>query len=311
MGTGVAAPAGEAPAAASVAPTTAASVAPATAGEAAPATAGEAAPITAGEVTPASADEVVTQCAEVLRHTLALRGRAPFDFAGLTVYAILQDFAALLTRCLAHRSDARLTVMHHAVEAVLQTWATEHQLIQQGYQWLQEIRRILDAPLPTAEDPGPGSTQVTQQLQDYLDRLAADEKLSAPAHAFLHHVQGVTERYAAGLFHCYDVIGLPRTNNDLESDFRALKRHERRITGCAQTRQRLLRHGAWLPLQACTLTEAELQQRLAAVPVQAYWQERARLHRRLKQRRRCYQLRHGRDKLFGQIERQWRTLPPG
>jgi len=294
VGTGVAVPAGEASAAAA----------------AAPATAGEAAPATAGEVAPATADEVVTQCAEVLRHTLALRGRAPFDFAGLTVYAILQDLAALLTRCLAHRSDARLTVMHHAVEAVLQSGAAEHCLIQQGFQWLQEIRRILDAPLPTAADPGPGSTQVAQQLQDYLDRLAADEELSAPAQAFLHHVQGVTERYAAGLFHCYDVIGLPRTNNDLESDFRALKRHERRITGCAQTRQRLMRHGAWLPLQACTLTETELRQRLAAVPVQAYWQERARLHRHLQQRCRYYQLRHDRDNLFSQIEQQWRVLPP-
>ncbi len=287
MGTGVAAPAEEAPAAASVAPAT------------------------AGEAAPATADEVVTQCAEVLRHTLALRGRAPFDFAGLTVYAILQDLAGLLSRCLAHRADARLTVMHQAIEAALQAWATEHQFIQQGYQWLQEIRRILDAPLPTAEDPGPGSTQVAQQLQDYLDQLAADESLSAPAHAFLHHVQGVTERYAAGLFHCYDVMGLPRTNNDLESDFRALKRHERRITGWAQTRQRLLRHGAWLPLQACTLTEAELRQRLAAVPAQAYWQERGRLQRRLQQRRRGYQLRHGRDNLFRQIEQQWHTLPPG
>ena len=271
---------------------------------------GEAASATAGEAAPATVAEVVTQCAEVLRHTLALRGRAPFDFAGLTVYAILQDFAALLTRCLAHRSDTRLTVMHHAVAAVLQSWATEHQLIQQEYQWLQEIRRILDAPLPTAADPGPGSAQVAQQLQAYLDRLAADENLSAPAQAFLQHVQGVTERYAAGLFHCYDVIDLPRTNNDLEGDFRALKRHERRITGCAQTRQRLMRHGAWLPLQASTLTEAELQQRLAAVPVQAYWQERARLHRRLEQRRRRYQLRHDRDNLFSQIEQQWRALSP-
>lgn len=267
-------------------------------------------PPPAPEVAPASADEVVTVCAEALRQTLTLKGRAPFDFAGLTVYAILQDFTALLTRCLEHHADERLAVMHRATQGALQSFAAEHRTIQQGYQWLQELRQILDAPLPTADQPDPGSTRVAQQLQNYLDRLAARQDLNASAQAFRQHIQDVTARYAPGLFHCYDVVGLPRTNNDLEGDFRALKRRERRITGWAQTRQRLMRHGAWLPLQVCTLTEAELGQRLAAVPAQAYWQERARLDRRLGQRRRRYQLRHGRDKLFGQIEQQWRTLAP-
>lgn len=278
VGTGLAAPAGESPAAAAA--------------------------------TPATVDEVVAECATALRQTLAIQGRAPLDFAGLTVYAILQDLAALLRRCLAHRHDARLTIMQQAIQATVQSYAAAHGGIQQGAQWVQEIRQILAAPLPVAAGPGPGSTQVAQQLQNYLDRLAADEDLGAPAQAFLHHIQGVTERYAPGLFHCYDVVGLPRTNNDLEGDFKALKRRERRITGCAQTRQRLMRHGAWLPLQACTLSEAELRQRLAAVSSRAYWQERARLDRRLGQRRRRYRLRYGRDKLFSQIEQQWQALPP-
>jgi hypothetical protein len=257
-----------------------------------------------------TAAEVVTQCAVALRQTLTIQGRAPLDFAGLTVYAILQDLTALLTRCLAHRHDERLAIMQQAIQAAVQSYVTEYEVIQQGYQWVQEMRQILAAPLPTAKEPGPGSAYVAQQLQDHLDRLATDENLGTAAQAFLQHIQGVTARYAPGLFHCYDVVGLPRTNNDLEGDFRALKCRERRITGWAQTRQRLMRHGAWLPLQVCPLSEAELRQRLAAVPAAAYWQERARLDRRLGQRRRRYRLRHGRDKLFGQIEQQWRTLAP-
>jgi hypothetical protein len=263
----------------------------------------------AAEATPVTADEVVTECAVALRQTLAIQGREPLDFAGLIVYAILQDLVALLTRCLAHRPDERLAIMQQAIQAAVQSYAAEHQVIQQGYQWVQEIRRILAAPLPTVAEPGLGSAQIAQQLQDYLERLAAAEDLAAPARSFLQHIQGVTARYAPGLFHCYDIRGLPRTNNDLEGDFRALKRRERRITGCAQTRQRLMRHGAWLPLQACPLSETALHQRLAAVPAAAYWQERARLDRRVAQRRRRYRLRHDRDKLFGQIERQWKVLP--
>lgn len=267
-------------------------------------------PKSSTEASPVTADEVVTVCGEVLRQTLSIKGRAPLRFAGLSMYAILQDFEALLTRCLSHRHDKRLAVMQRAVHSTLRAFAADQELIQQGHQWLQEIRRILDAPLPTAEDPRSGSGHVSQELQDYLDGLAASQDLSQPARAFVKHIQGVTKRYEPGLFHCYDIIGLPRTNNDLESDFRALKRHERRITGCAQTRHRLMRHGAWLPLQAGTLTEAQLRLRLAAIPAHAYWEERRRLNRRLEQRRRRYQLRHRRDKLFSQIEQQWRSLSP-
>lgn len=41
----------------------------------------------------------------------------------------------------------------------------------------------------------------------------------------------VTASYAPGLFHCYDVAGLPPTDNDLEHVFGATRYHERRASG--------------------------------------------------------------------------------
>jgi hypothetical protein len=41
----------------------------------------------------------------------------------------------------------------------------------------------------------------------------------------------VTATYWPGLFHCYDVAHLPRTNNDLEQYFGSVRYHERRTTG--------------------------------------------------------------------------------
>lgn len=41
----------------------------------------------------------------------------------------------------------------------------------------------------------------------------------------------VTASYWPGLFHCYDVAELPRTNNDLEHCFGSARYHERRATG--------------------------------------------------------------------------------
>src|SRR5262249_25815588 len=50
----------------------------------------------------------------------------------------------------------------------------------------------------------------------------------APA---LGHFRKVTRSYWPGLFPCYTVPELPRTNNDLEQVFGAYRYHDRRTTG--------------------------------------------------------------------------------
>lgn len=47
----------------------------------------------------------------------------------------------------------------------------------------------------------------------------------------VEHFLKVTHSYWSGLFHCYDVEGLPRTNNDLEQVFGKWRHHQRRCTG--------------------------------------------------------------------------------
>lgn len=54
--------------------------------------------------------------------------------------------------------------------------------------------------------------------------------LGALAEAF-EHVCHITDNFVAGLFRCYDIAGLPRTNNDLEHCFGVARVHERRATG--------------------------------------------------------------------------------
>ena len=47
----------------------------------------------------------------------------------------------------------------------------------------------------------------------------------------IDHFVEITENFAPGLFHCYDLPDLPRTNNDLEHCFGVARAHERRATG--------------------------------------------------------------------------------
>src|SRR5687768_16394260 len=50
----------------------------------------------------------------------------------------------------------------------------------------------------------------------------------APA---VEHFLKVSRSYWPGLFHCYDVADLPRTNNALEQLFGSYRHHERRVRG--------------------------------------------------------------------------------
>ncbi|WP_449267434.1 hypothetical protein [Gemmata massiliana] len=54
----------------------------------------------------------------------------------------------------------------------------------------------------------------------------------------------VDRGYWPGLFHCYDVAHLPRTNNDLERAFGSHRYHERRATGRNGARPALVLRGA-------------------------------------------------------------------
>lgn len=69
--------------------------------------------------------------------------------------------------------------------------------------------------------------------QALLEALAT--QLGTPAGEAIRgwgtHFLKITQSYWDGLFHCYDVAGLPRTDNDLEHLFGTARHHERRITG--------------------------------------------------------------------------------
>lgn len=67
--------------------------------------------------------------------------------------------------------------------------------------------------------------------EDLLEEMAQGKDTLGPLAPAIDQFRKVTASYAAGLFHCYDIPGLPRTNNDLEQCFGSARYHERRATG--------------------------------------------------------------------------------
>jgi hypothetical protein len=70
-----------------------------------------------------------------------------------------------------------------------------------------------------------------RSMRGLLGAMARNRAMAGALAPALERFLKVTRSYWPGLFHCYAVEGLPRTNNDLEQFFGSCRHHERRATG--------------------------------------------------------------------------------
>jgi hypothetical protein len=94
-----------------------------------------------------------------------------------------------------------------------------------GFAFVNEAAEILGNPRRRR------ATTVRRVYQALLKRIRRQAKGRGPLATSLRHFLKVTESYWPGLFHCYDVPELPRTNNGLEQLFGSTRHQERRCTG--------------------------------------------------------------------------------
>jgi hypothetical protein len=239
------------------------------------------------------------------QYALSRRGRAPFILAGLPMFDDLCALRQTLAHCLALGHDPHLHHWHTVLDRILPAYEPDFVEVRQAHDWVHGIEAILDSSLPTAEEPGPGGDAVALNLAHYLGRLADLTNLAPWLTQFRDDLLDVSERYWSGLFHCYDVVGLPPTNNDHESLYGQTKRQLRRQLGVSELREPLLRRGAWAVLQVGVASPAELRERLAQVSWEDYAAERVRYERRQAQFRRRYRWRHRRDSVLQQRVADW------
>jgi hypothetical protein len=252
----------------------------------------------------ALADEVVTHLLRHTRYLLTLKGRPPFRLAGIETYQRLQGVVALTDELLDHRCDPHMARLNQGLRAALPPFASEYQDLQRGTTWLQDIDRILESP----DDSPITGEQVSQQLRTYLDGLLNLPDVSPRLDAFRHHLDKVSTSYWPGLFHCYDLEGLPRTNNDVESLFRDTQRRLLRTTGQkGQTRRALQRIGAW-ELLPRPPTEAECLDALRQVPPSQLAKEQQRLRRHQERFRLRTRSTRRINAQFDKLRQQWLSL---
>ncbi len=254
--------------------------------------------------------QIIRETALDLQQALTRKGRAPFVLSGLPMFDDLQAIQQNLERCLAIRDEPHLRCWYEVLNQTLPQYQAPFAEVSQTLDWVDGIKLVLDTPLPTDDDPGPGGDEVARQLAHYLGHLATLSDLSPWQAEFRQELFDRSERYWSGLFHCYDLIGLPATNNDHESLYGQTKRQLRRQLGVSQLREPLLRRGAWAVLQLEVDTPTELRERLAQVSWEDYAAERTRYDRRQEQFRRRYRWRHHRDTVLEQRIVDWAKAVP-
>lgn len=154
--------------------------------------------------------------------------------------------------------------------------------------WLHKAAQILDNSAQlTAE-------QVRAQFRSLLGAMTRWQSKVGILQSSIVHFLKVTCSYWSGLFHCYGIEGLPRTNNDLEHLFGKWRHHQRRCTGRKVAPQSFVLRGS-VQLVAAVATQLKTfsAEALATVSVQAWQQVRSQL--KLHQRKRVEQRRFRRS----------------
>ena len=213
-----------------------------------------------------------------IRYLLTLKGRPPFRLAGIEMFERLQEVQACLNRLTAHHPDPMLCQLQQGLQSALNTFQSDYALLQQAAHWLAGISAVLDP----QDKPLRSGEQVKQDLKTYLDQIQVESQADPKLQLFFRSIHKTTLSYSPGLFHCYDLPGLPRTNNDRESEFRDLNRRLLSTTGQKGLTKRILqREGAW-ELIPTPVSVDEIEFALSHVDLEDFLKERQRVrdHRR-------------------------------
>jgi hypothetical protein len=182
---------------------------------------------------------------------------------------------------------------------------------------LVEIGRRLDPTTPLPENQPISGAAVRAHVEAYLEEVAgavAADLIPDWLRSPLQHLVIVLRRLGDGLYHCYDVPGLPRTDNALEQCSRRMKAQQRRITGRKRADAFVVRVGGFaVYATACReTTEAELRRQLAQVPARAWQQARAQLRANQLRQTKMRRFRLRRAAYLADLEARWALLaePP-
>jgi hypothetical protein len=244
--------------------------------------------------------EIVRGYCAAVRSALTDDGLPPLAASGLRLHERLSRIAASLDGVAARAGSlpGGLGKLRRLLRRGLEETAALWPEVRAAYRWVRQVARVLKN---QAQQP---AAAVRRQLAGLLGamRQAAAKTPGAVGEQLLRLVK-VTKSYWPGLFVCYDVAAVPRTNNDLEHLFGSHRYHERRASGRKRGSPGLVVSGSVRVVSGlATRLRPEEGLRLAAGYVESWRQSRAALEQRREGRRRQRRFRHDPGAYLKQLE---------
>ena len=201
----------------------------------------------------------------------------------------------------------RLCIRPQGLDQSLTKVTSIYDDLRQAGDWLVDISNLLD----TEDKAARTGAEVREELFRYVDDILEQSLGNTVLYAFAHKIEKTSRSYETGLFHTYDIDGLPPSNNERESEFRDLNRRLLRTTGQKGATRRLIqRSGAWevIPRPGTFAETVTALSRVEAGELQKE-RERVRTHRK-RFRLHTRSAKQSRKQLQGLLE-QWLHLPSG
>jgi len=171
-----------------------------------------------------------------------------------------------------------LTYLRGMVSRALAATAVLWPAIRSAFGWAHRAAHILG-------QPGCSGGQVRRQLGGLLGAMTRHRASAESLAAGVDHFVKVSRSYWPGLFACYDVADLPRTNNDLEQAFGSHRYHERRASGRTGASPSLVLRGSAKLLAGLTTRNREVTgEELSGADRAAWRAKRAELEQRRQRR---------------------------
>jgi len=169
--------------------------------------------------------------------------------------------------------------------------------------WLTDLDRLMEL----KQQPKPTRQSVSQAVDQYLkDLLDTVQHSGTPEdQEVAKQVNQIFRNLWSGLFICYDVAGLPRTNNDLEQFIRRIKMGQRRISGRKNVQDFILRYGSFVAFVDYAESVEPLCKRLALVSQADFLKERNALNMMVVKEQKIYRFRFHRKTFLADLEIRW------
>jgi hypothetical protein len=204
------------------------------------------------------------------------------------------------------------------IVALRKQWQEQVAQIQRMQTWVIETEHILAGDW-AKEEEALTNQAVAERFDAWLAtlqaQLASSENLTETERECRTHFLKVSLSLRPRLICCYDIAGLPRTNNEMEGYIRGLKTRYRRVSGRKNWNAYLLRYGhssAYFDaFEQAGLDEHALFTCLSHVDPRT-WRETRNHHRSMQtDRLNVFRFRHKQESYLQELEKRWEQTLSG